>query len=72
MAFRSGSSETSLHQLDGTNYNYRKEQMQDYLIVGAHRSDPYANTPSSIKLEEWNRLDWIAHATIQMHLSELL
>jgi hypothetical protein len=33
MASKSGSSEMSIRKFDGTNFNFRKEQMQDYLIV---------------------------------------
>jgi hypothetical protein len=33
MARTSGSSEMSLKKFDGTNFNFWKEQMQDYLAV---------------------------------------
>jgi hypothetical protein len=33
MAYTSGSSELSIRKFDGTNFNFGKEQMQDYLIV---------------------------------------
>jgi hypothetical protein len=67
MASTSGSSEMSLR----TNLNFWKEQMQDYLIVHS-QIDPieHENAPATHKLEEWKRLDRIAHATIQIYVSE--
>ena len=45
----------SLRRFDGSNFNFWKEQMQDYLIV---------------KANEWQKLDRIVCATIRMHLSK--
>ena len=45
--------------------------MQDYLIVkGQIDLIENATAPSSVKLEEWTRMDRVARATIRMHLSE--
>ena len=54
-----------------TNFSYWKKKMQDYLIIKG-QIDLIENTtaPSSIKPKEWTRKDWIARATIRMHLSE--
>ena len=61
----------TLMKFDVTNISYWKEQMQDYLIVkGQIDLIEIATAPSSVKPEEWTRKDWIARATIWMHLSE--
>ena len=61
----------SLRKFDGLNFNFWKEQMEDYLIVKG-QIDPIKNEnpPEGIKLNEWKKLDKIVRATIQMHLSE--
>ena len=71
MASTSGSSEMSLRKFDGSNFNFWKEQMQDYLIVKG-QIDPIENEdpPEGYKLLEWEKLDRIVRATIRMHLSE--
>ena len=71
MASTSGSSEMSLRRFDGSNFNFWKEQMQDYLIVKG-QIDPIENEnpPEAYKANEWLKLDRIVHATIKMHLSE--
>ena len=71
MAPTSGSSEMSPRKFDGTNFSYWKEQMKDYFIVEGHIDlIENATVPTRTNPEEWNRMDWIAHATIQMHLSK--
>ena len=42
MASTSGSSKMSLRRFDGSNFNFWKEQMQDYLIVKG-QIDPIEN-----------------------------
>jgi hypothetical protein len=42
MASTSGSSEMSIRKFDGTNFNFLKEQMQDYLIVRVKTYDAEA------------------------------
>ena len=71
MASTSDLSEMSLRKFDGSNVNFWKEQMQDYLIVKG-QIDPIEteNPPKEYKLNEWQKLDRIVRATIQMHLSE--
>jgi hypothetical protein len=71
MALSSGSSEMSIRKFDGTNFNFWKKQMQDYLIVRGD-IDPIENAtaPATYKLEVWAKLDRVARATIRMHLSE--
>ena len=61
----------SLRRFDGLNFNFWKEQMQDYLIVKG-QIDPIENevAPKIYKANEWQKLDRIVRATIQMHLSE--
>ena len=61
----------SLRRFDGSNFNFWKEQMQDYLIVKG-QIDPIENenSPEAYKANEWQKLDRIVHATIRMHLSE--
>ena len=67
----SGSSKMSLRKLDRSNFNFWKEQMQDYLIVKG-QIDPIENevAPEIYKANEWQKLDRIVRATIRMHLSE--
>jgi hypothetical protein len=45
--------------------------MQDYLIVRGY-IDPieHDTAPATYKLDVWTKLDWVACATIRMHLSE--
>ena len=61
----------SLRRFDGSNFNFLKEQMQDYLIVKG-QIDPIENevAPEIYKANEWQKLDRIIRATIRMHLSE--
>ena len=61
----------SLRRFDGSNFNFWKEQMQDYLIVKG-QIDPIENevAPDIYKANEWQKLDRIVRATIRMHLSE--
>ena len=53
MASTSGSSEMSLRKFDGSNFNFWKEQMQDYLIVKG-QIDPVEtkNPPKGYKPNE--------------------
>ena len=71
MASTSGSLEMSLRRFDGSNFNFLKEQMQDYLIVKG-QIDPIENEnpTEAYKANEWQKLDRIVCATIPMHLSE--
>ena len=71
MASTSGSSEMSLRKFDGSNFNFWKEQMQDYPIVKG-QIDPIENeiAPEIYKANEWQKLDRIVRATIRMHLLE--
>ena len=71
MASTSGSSEMSLRRFDGSNFNFWKEQMQDYLIVKG-QIDPIENevAPEIYNANEWQKLDRIVCAKIRMHLSE--
>jgi hypothetical protein len=71
MASSSGSSDMSIRKFDGTNFNFWKEPMQDYLIVRGY-IDPIDNTtaPATYKAEVWAKLDRVARATIRMHQSE--
>ena len=61
----------SLRRFDGLNFNFWKEQMQDYLIVKG-QIDPIKNksAPEIYKAIEWQKLEKIVRATIRMHLSE--
>mgnify|MGYP000238107944 CR=1 FL=1 len=61
----------SLRRFDGSNFNFLKEQMQDYLIIKG-QIDPIENenAPEIYKANEWQKLDRIVRATIWMHLSE--
>ena len=61
----------SLRKFDGSNFNFWKEQMQDYLIVKG-RIDPIEtkNPLEAYKPNEWQKLDRIVRATVQMHLIE--
>ena len=61
----------SLRRFNGSNFNFCKEQMQDYLIVKG-QIDPIENENSleAYKANEWLKLDRIIRATIRMHLSE--
>jgi hypothetical protein len=71
MASMSGSSEMSIRKFDGTNFNFWKEQMQDYLVVRGY-IDPIEHDTAlaPYKPEVWTKLDRVARATIRMHLSE--
>jgi hypothetical protein len=71
MASTSGSSKLSIQKFDGTNFNFWKEQMQDYLIVHGY-IDPieHDTAPATYKPKVWTKLDRVARATIRMHLSE--
>jgi hypothetical protein len=71
MASTSGSSEMSLRKVDVTNFNFLKEQMQDYLIVHGQIDLIDHDKASTIYTqEEWAKLDRVTCATIRMHLSE--
>ena len=71
MASTSGSLEMSLRRFDGSNFNFRKEQMQDYLIVkGQIDTIETENPPKAYNPNEWQKLDRIVRTTIRMHLSE--
>ena len=61
----------SLRRFDGSNFNFWKEQLQDYLIVKG-QIDPIENesAPEIYKANEWQKLDRIVRASIRMHLSE--
>ena len=61
----------SLRRFDGSNFNFWKEQMQDYLIVKG-QIDPIENENTSeiYKANEWQKVDRILRATIRMQLSE--
>ena len=50
----------SLRRFDGSNFNFWKEQMQDYLIVKG-QIDPFENesAPEIYKANEWQKLDKI-------------
>ena len=63
----------TLRKFDGSNLNFWKEQMQDYLIVKG-QIDPIENknAPETYKANEWQKLDKIVRATIRMHLLELV
>ena len=71
MASTSGSSEMSLRKFDGSNFNFWKEQMHDYLIVKG-QIDPIEteNPLEAYKPNEWQKLDRIVRATIRVHFSE--
>ena len=58
-------------RFNGSNFNFWKEQMQDYLIVQG-QIDPIENEVALeiYKPNEWQKLDRVIHATIRMHLSE--
>ena len=61
----------SLRKFDGSNFNFWKEHMQDYLIVKG-QIDPIEteNPQEGYKPNEWQKLGRIVRATIRMHLSE--
>ena len=71
MASTSDSSEMILRRFDDSNFNFWKEQMQDYLIVKG-QIDPIdsENPPKTYKANEWLKPDRIVCATIWMHLSK--
>jgi hypothetical protein len=54
MASSSGSLEMSIRKFDGTNINFWKEQMQDYLIVRGY-IDPieHDTAPATYEPEVW-------------------
>ena len=60
----------SLRRFDDSNFNFWKEQMQDYLIVKGQIDPIEKSAPEIYKANEWQKLDRIVHATIRMHLSE--
>mgnify|MGYP006889205131 FL=1 len=61
----------SLRKFDGLNFNFWKEQMQDYLIVkGQINPIETSNAPEWYKPNEWQKMDRIVHTTIRMHLSK--
>ena len=61
----------SLRRFDGSNFNFWKEKMQDYLIVkGQIDLIETENPPKGYKPNEWQKLNKIVHTTIRMHLSE--
>ena len=61
----------SLRKFDGSNFNFWKEQMQDYLIVKG-QIDPIEteNPLEGYKPNNRQKLDRIICATIRMHLLE--
>ena len=71
MESTSSSLEMSLWKFDGTNFNYWKDQMQDYFIMRG-QIDPIKNVvaPAGTKPEEWKLLDRTTRAMIRMHLSK--
>ena len=61
----------SLSKFDGSNLNFYKEKMHDYLIVkGQIAPIEYENVAEGYKPNEWTKMDWIVHATIRMNLFE--
>ena len=61
----------SLRKFDGSNFNFWKEQMQDYLIVkGQIDLIENESPPEAYKANKWQKLDRIVRATIWMHLSK--
>jgi hypothetical protein len=71
MASTFGSSEMSIRKFNRTNFNFWKEQMQDYLIVCGY-IDPieHDTAPASYKPDVGTKMDRVVRATIGMHLSE--
>ena len=73
MASTFGSSEMSLRKFDSSNvnFNFMKEQLEDYLIVKG-QIDPmeYKEAPKEFKPNDWMKLDRIVQAPVWMHLSE--
>ena len=70
MASTSSSSEMSLRKFNGLNFNFWKEQMQDYIYSqGSNRNRKCFRR---IQAERMQNLDRIVRATIWMHLSELV
>ena len=58
----------SLRKFDGSNFNFWKEQMQDYLKVkGQIDLIKTENPPEGIKPNEWAKLDRVVWANIRMH-----
>ena len=72
MASTFDSSEMSLRKFGGSNFNFWKEQMHDYLIV-KDQINPIEieNAPERYKPIEWQKVETV-RATIQMHLLELV
>jgi hypothetical protein len=61
----------SIQKFDGTNFNFWKEKMQNYLVVCGYIDPIEKDTAlATYKPEVWTKLDWVARATIRMHLSE--
>ena len=60
----------SLRKFDGSNFNFWKELMQDYLIVKG-QIDPIEteNPLEGYKPNKWKKLDRIVRTTIKIHLS---
>ena len=73
MASTSGSLEMSLRKFDDMNFNFLKEEMQDYLFVKG-QIDPIENELAldKYKPNDCMKLNRIARATILMHLSKLV
>ena len=60
MASTSGSSEMSVRKFYGSNFNFWKEEMQDYLIVkGQIDLIETENPPEGYIPNEWQKLDRI-------------
>jgi hypothetical protein len=70
-ASTSGSFEISIRKFDGTNFNFWKELMQDYLIVrGQIEPIEHDTALATYKPEAWTKLYRVVRATIRMHLYE--
>jgi hypothetical protein len=60
MALTSGSSKMSIWKFDGTNFNFWKEQMQDYVVVRGYIDQiEHDMAPATYKPEVWTKLDWV-------------
>ena len=71
MASRSGLSEMSLRKFNGTNFNFWKGQMQDYVIVrGQINHIKNQRALEEYKPNEWTKFDLVVDATIRMNMSK--
>ena len=68
MAGEEGSA-TGITKFDGSNYSYKRMQMEDFLF-NKELHLPLGSKPEGMKVQDWNLLDWQVLGVIRLTLSK--